>query len=230
MIDDLLTDTHRMNAKRILILLTLMLFVMISARGQQTAYPFSKAKTLPEKSYDPTQFEFSNVNDNYTILSSGRGHRKRNGEARSFNLRLPRYNRLMRDVYYTVYERDLLLIVELGDECCGYGFIVRLDGQTLKIKWKRSIHGFNVGQGLMDGKYAYVTGIGFVGKVDLKSGRYAWKHPDLYQRESSAFNSFELPEVQGELVVFKELPHYSRKKQAVVKVDRTTGKIRLFDH
>ena len=204
-----------------------MLFAAISAQGQQ---PFSKAKALLADSYDPTQFEFSSANYNYTILRSGRGHRKRNGGARSFNLRIPRDEHLTRDVYYSEYEGDLLLIFELTDELYGYGFIARLDGQTLKVKWKRSIKGFNVGQGLMDGKYAYVTAIGFVGKVGLNSGRYVWHHQNLYQQESSAFNSFELPEVQGELVTFKEVPPHYRKKQGVVKVDRSTGKIKVLDH
>ena len=47
------------------------------------------------------------------------------------------------------------------------GFIARLDGATLRMKWKRVIPRFNVGQGLLDGAFAYVTGIGFVGKVNL---------------------------------------------------------------
>lgn len=220
-----------MNTKGILILLTLMLFLAISAHGQQPAYPFSSARTRPEKSYDPTQFEFSNENDNYTIFRSGRGLRKRNGETRSFNVRLSPSSHLTREIYHMGYQGDLLLICEETDELYGGGFIVRLDGRTLKTKWRRYIQGFNVGQGLMDGKYAYVTGIGFVGKVDLNSGRYVWQHRDLYLRDAGgAFNSFELPEVHGETVIFRELPHYIRKKQAVLKVDRANGKILSLDH
>ena len=217
-----------MNIKRILILLALMFVVTISARGQQTAYPFSSAKTLPEKSYDPTQFEFSHANDNYTIFSSGRGLRKRSGKTRSFKLQLSPSSHLTREIYHIEYQGDLLLICEETDEMYGGGFIVRLDGRTLKTKWRRYIQGFNVGQGLIGGKHAYVTGIGFVGKVDLSSGRYVWQHRGLYKEDR--FNSFELPEVHGETVIFRELPHYIRKKQAVVKVDRASGEIISFDH
>ena len=205
-----------------------MSFVAISAHGQQTAYPFSSAKSLKDDSYEPTRFEFSHETDNYTILPSGRGLRKRNGEARSFKLRLSPSSRLTREIYHMGYQGDLLLICEESDELYGGGFIVRLDGQTLKTKWSRYIQGFNVGQGLIDGKYAYVTGIGFVGKVDLNSGRYVWQHRNLYQQDR--FNSFELPEVQSETVIFREFPHYNRKKQAVVKVDRASGKILSLDH
>lgn len=216
-----------MSTKRIFILLTLMFFLATSARGQQ----FSSARNVPEKSYDPTQFEFSSANYNYTIFSSGRGMRKGNGEARSFNLRLRRYYRLERELYYMEYQKDLLLICEAGNDVYGDGFIARLDGRTLRIKWKRAILGFNVGNGLMDGKYAYVTAIGFIGKLDLNSGAYVWQHDDLYLREAGgAFNSFELPEVQGEFVIFKELPAYNRQKQAVVKVDRSSGKIITLEH
>jgi hypothetical protein len=94
-----------------------------------------------------------------------------------------------------------------------------------RMKWKRVIPGFNVGQGLLDGAFAYVTGIGFVGKVNLKSGAYAWRHADLYGQANSAFNIFALPEVEGNVVIFREAEHYLRKKVAVIRVQRHTGKI-----
>lgn len=216
-----------MNTKRTFILLTLMFFLATSARGQQ----FSTARNVPEKSYDPTQFEFSIADYNYTIFKSGRGRRKRNGETRSFNLRVSRSEHLTGEIYYVAHEGDLVLIGEVSDELYGGGFIARLDGRTLRIKWKRNIQGFNVGKGLKDGKYAYVTGIGFIGKIDLNAGRYVWQHDNLYMRDAGgAFNSFELPEVQGDLVIFKELPAYNRQKQAVVKVDRASGKVITLDH
>ena len=82
-----------------------------------------------------------------------------------------------------------------------------------------------VGQGLMDNDNAYVTAIGFVGKVSLESGAYLWRRKGLYRQSSSAFNSFAVPELEGNTVVFRESQHYLRKKVAVLRVDRKTGKI-----
>jgi hypothetical protein len=77
---------------------------------------------------------------------------------------------------------------------------------------------------LIDGSYAYVTGIGFIGKVRLESGAYIWRHKDLYHQSNDAFNSFELPEINGNTVVFREQPDYLRKKLAVIRVERRSGK------
>jgi hypothetical protein len=93
------------------------------------------------------------------------------------------------------------------------------------MKWKRPIPGFNIGQGLIDGDYAYVTCIGFIAKVNLKNGAFMWRHDNLYQRGSGAFNSFELPEVDGNVVIFRESTDYLPKKKATIRVQRDTGKI-----
>jgi hypothetical protein len=219
-----------MARKRITIVLTLVLSLTSSGNGQQHSYPFSSANSLPDK-IDPSYFDFSTSNYSYSISNSGRGVRKGGGEplARSFRLSLDRGDHLTRVIYHAEYQGDLLLICEVTDDLYGAGFIVRLDGRTLRIKWKRTISGFNVGQGLVDGKYAYVTAVGFIGKVDLNSGVYVWRHRDLYERSKQAFTSFELPEVQGALVIFRESPDYLRKKIAVIKVDRTSGRIVSLD-
>jgi hypothetical protein len=85
---------------------------------------------------------------------------------------LDRNYRLDHNIYHAEYQGDLLLIGEITNEESGAGFIVGLDGRTLKTRWRRAIPVFNVGQGLVDGKYAYVTGLGFIGKVHLNSGSY----------------------------------------------------------
>jgi hypothetical protein len=46
----------------------------------------------------------------------------------------------------------------------------------------------------------------------------------VYQ-SSVAFNSFQVPEIDGNIVVFRESPDYLRKKIAFARVERGTGKI-----
>ena len=215
-----------MRRDRITNAIILVLLLTGSANSQQGSFPFSPATSIPDKG-DPRHFEISTANYTYSVSSSGRGVRKGSGEtkARPFRLRLDRGDRLTRVIYYAEYQGDLLLIGEATNDLDGVGFIFRLDGRSLRTKWKRTIPAFNVGQGLIDDKYAYVTGIGFIGKVNLNSGVYVWRHHDLYRRNNQAFNSFELPELQGSLVVFSESPDHLRKKVAVIKVQRTSGRI-----
>ena len=201
----------------------MILLLASSVIAQQTSQPFSAAKSFPELP-DTASFEFSSGGYQYRIAGNGKGHRSGNNK-RSFNLRVAPNDYLTHNLYFTEYEGDLLLIAEVSNGDYGMGFIARLDGATLRMKWKRVIPGFNVGQGLLDGAFAYVTGIGFVGKVNLKSGAYAWRHRDLYGQANSAFNSFALPEVEGNVVIFREAEHYLRKKAAVIRVQRHNGKI-----
>ena len=201
------------------------LILLLASPGiaQQRPQPFSVAKGFPEPP-ESTSFEFSSGGFQYKIAENGKGRRSGNDKQLAFSLRVAPNDYLTHQLYYADYEGDLLLIGEVSDSDYGMGFIARLDGATLRLKWKRVINAFNVGQGLLDGAYAYVTGIGFVGKVNLKSGAYAWRHDDLYRRDG-AFNSFELPDVEGNVVVFREAPQYLRKKKAVIRIKRQSGKI-----
>lgn len=96
------------------------------------------------------------------------------------------------------------------------------------MKWKRSIYGFNVGQGLVEGDFAYLTAIGSIAKVDLRSGANVWRHRNLYQvseHTDSAFNSFELPEIKGDTVLFREASMHVRTKVATVEVNKLNGRV-----
>lgn len=181
----------------------------------------------------PSHHEFSALGYKFTISSNGRGRREGEGSAvRRLNLRLHKNDKLDRNVYYAEYQGDLLLLCEFTDGLNGGGFIARLNGRTMAIKWKRLIRGFNVGQGLIEHDHAYVTGIGFVGKVDLKSGVFAWKHDNLYTNGlrkdgsygDSNFNSFETPKVEGDAVLFTEVENYGYPP-TILKVQKRTGRI-----
>lgn len=183
--------------------------------------PFSETKGQPE--FEPSSFEYSVQGYKYRISGKGRRTRTGGGTAtRYFNLRLAKGDSLQRSIYYAEYEGDLVLICEVSDGESGAGFVTRLDGRTLRMKWKRPIPAFNVGPGLIEDNYAYLTAIGFVAKVDLKSGVFVWKHSNLYR--DGDFNSFELPAVEGELVLFKEVVIYNEPAKTV-KIAKRTGRI-----
>jgi hypothetical protein len=121
-------------------------------------------------------------------------------------------------------DADLLVLFELSDSEGGWGKLVRLSGTTLKVKWSADINSFNVG-GVVEGQSAYVTGMGFVGKVNLATGKYLWKHDGFYRkyRKSGAFNIIETPEIKGSTVVFTE--KQEGKSPNVMSVNKMTGKI-----
>jgi hypothetical protein len=191
--------------------------------GPRNVWTFTEVKGQPENPVI-SSFEFSSAGYKYRISVNGRGTRRgKAGGPRAFNLRLKQHDSLERAVYYAEYQGDLLLLCEVSDGEGGAGFITRLDGRTLRTKWKRWIPAFNVGQGFIEDDFAYVTAIGFVGKVDLKSGAFVWKHDDLF-RGGSRFTSFELPKIEGATILFKEETIYSEPAKTI-KVDKQTGRI-----
>ena len=176
--------------------LALLLLLPSFGVGQQTresspqlqrVQAFTQGKALPDE-VEPSHFEFSTLSYSYRILRNGGGRRTGGpSPARPFNLRLSRHLPYLDSfIYHAQYLDDILLICGVTNYDYGVGFIARLNGRTLRIKWKRDIPSFNVGQGLIEGKHAYVTAIGFTGKIDLDSGGYVWEHDDLYSQGDGA--------------------------------------------
>lgn len=101
-------------------------------------------------------------------------------------------------------QRDALLVYEvrLVDDKGDFvrGVVARLD-QTGKPMWVQVLAG-NVGEPYSAGGSLYVSGLGFVGKLDMQTGAYLWKHAELY-RSAGMYNSFEAPRIEGHQVVFK---------------------------
>ena len=124
-----------------LLLLTIHVGVGALARAQaQTAVAFQEVKG--EQAVSPAIYEFSTASGKYAISNSGRGERIDGASSkRRFNLRIGYYDLLMRSIYYADYEGDLLLVCETSNGESGTGFVARLDGRTLRTKWKRTDSG-----------------------------------------------------------------------------------------
>jgi hypothetical protein len=202
----------------ILLILTLGLSLNLSAQTVE----FSEASCLGTSAvgdFEKCTFEFGG--SQLEISEKGRGKRS------STVFQLPKESNeiLSRVVYFAAHKNDLILLYEISAGGEGAGYIARFDGKTLKLKWKANVSGFNVGKGLSENNFAYLTAIGFVGKINLLTGKYVWKHDNLYgwNRNSGAFNSFELPELEGSNVIFTE--KNVNDQTNIIVVNKTTGKI-----
>ena len=189
------------------------------------SHAFQAASPVNGKAHpDPEAFEFEANGFSYRIRQNGNGWRKKGERVRRFNLRLD-YGGLGR-VYFNDYGGRLLLVCEVSDGVYGSGLVTLLEQPSMRARWRRTLPAFNVGEPLREGRHLYVTGVGFVGRLDLDTGEFDWKHDDLYDtREggSSAFTSFETPELAGDTVLFRDRPVYNQRKTLVV--DKKSGKI-----
>ena len=113
------------------------------------------------------------------------------------------------------FKGDPVFVYEQTDNEGGSGFVARLDATTTQLKWAVRVPGFNVSFALLDDSDLYVTCIGFVGKLDLSAGKYAWRHDNLYETER--FNDFGRPRLSGGTIT---IPANGR----LFVADRRTGR------
>ena len=165
-------------------------------------------------------FEFPIANFKYQVARNGIGNRTDgDSSAQSLNLHLSKGD-YIRSLYYAEYQGDALLLIEVTNGAYGAGFIVRVGGALPDIKWKQAIPGVNVGRGLLDDDFAYITAKGFVAKVNLRSGSYAWRHEDL--EHGSTFEAFDPPGLDGNKVWF---PARGGGRKTAVTVEKQTGRV-----
>src|SRR3989304_6867690 len=168
---------------------------------------------------EPEAFLFSHSGKTCRLLSNGEGSCKSlDNKSVLFNLGINESDRIS-TVFSFLYSNDIYLIYEAHDHESGYVKIVRLDGQFLQSKWLTHIPGFNVGEGLVRDGFLYISAFGFIGKIDLKTGNYIWKHSELYL-PPDYFNSFERPTIVENIVYFPESkPTYLKRQSLTIKVN-----------
>jgi hypothetical protein len=104
-------------------------------------------------------------------------------------------------------------------------WIQKLSKSPLKSEYVEQIQGFNLGQPIIDGKSAYVSAIGFIGKIDLNTGSYIWKHHNLYDKEKYSFNSFDTVIIENNQIEFVSENYRSKKVDKVI-VNNQTGELK----
>ena len=166
-------------------------------------------------------FVFSAEGFHYIIRADGHAESDSGKpRPRNFDLRVGRNGHVVR-VYFTEYEGDLLLIYEASDKQYGWGYVERLDQKTLKPRWLKPVNGFNIGPGLVEANYAYLSAVDLLAKIDLRSGDYVWQQQAFQEQYVLSSKGFRLPSVKGERVFFQE----DATNGKTIEVDKTTGKI-----
>ena len=218
-----------MNKSQIIFLSVILVFALTGNSQSQTKV-FSEAKGSGkyQASYDFDKWNFSVGRDRYEIRKNGTANRTNNKNViTNFRFKIDKDETLVRVVYFLEYKNDLLLISEsdIGD---GRGaFIVRLDGKTLKPKWQQNIPAFNVAKGVLENDSVYLAAIGYAAKINLDTGKYIWKREDFYRKYKAdgAFNVFETPKIEGNIITFTENQDNYNRPPNVIKFNKNSGKV-----
>ncbi len=173
----------------------------------------------------PDAFEFEVRGFAYRVTAHGNGRREKGRKVRGFNLRLNAGESITR-AFYSEFGGRLLLLLHTDIAGVPLGFVTLLEQPSMRGLWRQRIPAGDVGLPLRDGHDLYVTGLGFVGKLDLRTGEYAWLHDDLeVERDDwpKPLRAFDEPELRGDAVLFRERPVYNPRGTLVV--DRKSGKV-----
>jgi len=217
-----------------------------SARGGQAqakaSGDFRAAAGIPAEA--PAAFEFESGGFSYRVAANGNGRRTKGDKTRRYNLQLGG-GELIRRLYFSEYGDDLLLLCEVdGGERGPSVFITRLEQPSMRALWKQSAPSDGV-DALRRGGSLYLGGAGFVARLELGSGAYAWRHRDERgetdeareggegddrgrDKESEALiprGRYVPAEVAGDTVVFKTASGPAGQAAKTVRVNRKTGKI-----
>jgi hypothetical protein len=203
-----------------------------SAQEARPATPPEPAKLFQEAravnadaTPDPAAFEFELRGFAYHVRHNGNGRRTKGAKTRGFNLRLDRGDSIGR-LFYAELGGDLLLLLHVSDAGGGAGLVTRLEQPSMRGLWRQRIAAPDVGEPLREGQHLYVTGAGFVGKLDLRAGEYAWQLgglEDMRGAEPKPLRAFDPPALDGDAVLFRERPVYNPRRTLVL--DKKSGKI-----
>ena len=127
-------------------------------------------------------------------------------------------------LFYTQFKDNLVILFELDDMDYGAAKIVMIKKGFSELMWIGHIPGFNLCNGLIEQNFIYIAASGFIGKLDLESGKYLWSYDDLYNKYKA--NIFVNIEISGDLAAFYYLkePIYNAKSY-VLKYSKVNGKL-----
>jgi hypothetical protein len=168
-------------------------------------------------------FQFLASGNKYKIKANGSGLRESgSSKPTKFNLKIASSD-FIESLSFLDFEDNILMIASITDNEGSGGSVYSLRKTNSQVKWVTNIPGFNIGDVTIEDNYAYITAIGFISKLDLRSGKYIWKHTNLYQK-NRAFGSFDRPELQGKTVIFRGVSTDGVAPKNIV-VDKISGKI-----
>jgi hypothetical protein len=127
---------------------------------------------------------------------------------------------------YAAADGRLYLLYQVTSGGDGMGYLDAFDGRTLQPLWSEpAAVSINLGSVLLAGSAGYATGLNVIGKLDLGTGAWLWKHrfcPEAL--EAGHLISFELPRREAGRVVFREARMDDRAARVLV-LDDATGAI-----
>jgi hypothetical protein len=130
-------------------------------------------------------------------------------------------------VLYADFEDDLILVFFKSNDESGNIIVSRIDFLKPLVKWKTELPSMNPSYGIIEGHYLYQAGIGFIAKINLESGTFAWKQGEIKDPKTGDYFEFFNIVLKKDIVVFllNEKEDEADKKRTGFCVNKMNGKI-----
>ena len=105
--------------------------------------------------------------------------------------------------------------------------VARFHKRTLRTKWV-AITGRSdpPGPPAVAGDSMFVSAVGMIGEIDLRTGTFLWMHENLPERNPGKYVLFTVPRVEGDSVFFQEDSAWLKSRNPeTIQVRRRTGEI-----
>lgn len=196
--------------KAFLPLLIIVLFSCKSGSNHQQAEAFNHSdsikadSSLTISSVSPILAEFKSKSDSI-VLNLGSEQLlvsllgkvfKNNKMLFNVNSKLP-----ISKLYIHPSGNDFIVFYEYHDAGSAGSHAKKFSANKSTAVWETPVYAFNLSQPLIVGDYAYLSTMGFLGKLNLNDGTYAWKFENLDKK----FESFSQPKFfKDSLVLFMQ--------------------------
>ena len=182
-------------------------------------YPISvEYSETTKKSGFPDTMYFNLNNERILLLPNGKAFNQKNSLV--FDLKLENE---IHYIYFQEYYSDLIAIFVETDMDASTGQAKRISLNSDSIKWSISFGGFNMERPVIIDNFAYISTIGFIGKLDMNSGNFIWKFDDLYENDKYA--NFDEPKfLENNRILFLS-KSYGKNYADTIIIDDNEGKI-----
>ena len=139
---------------------------------------------------------------------------KKNGKSHVINFN--DYSEEVDNLFADVIGDLLVVFCELGDVEASSSYAAAYSIPDFKRKWIiNNFAGFSL-HVVRKGNFAFVSTVGFAAKLDMRSGKFSWRHKDLYK--SRGFNG-------GKPTIDKGEVKFSNSQGKDLIINEKTGKI-----
>lgn len=126
-------------------------------------------------------------------------------------------------LYFVQKGHDIFFFYTDVDVNGAGSFIKRISLDTGAVLWETEVEGFSFAKPLIRGQFAYISTIGFIGKLKLKTGTFDWKFSGL--GHDARFNHFRDIDFANYKHVRFVAPHPFSIQSDTVIINDITGEI-----